>query len=114
MAKVGSIVMKQAEIIQAGILLQQHLVKQEGGLYRYVDDWSDDKIAETVGRINGSHIERLRRQLGMALERHVKPHSASAYQARLDLLIEQHNKLCDALEADTGTFLAYTFFKLDV
>lgn len=92
------VVIKSGELIQAGILLNEHLHKQETGLWRYDSDWSDLKVAATVGRIDEGHIARLRKQLDMPLERHVGPHGAVGTAMRVDELIKQHNLLCIALQ----------------
>lgn len=94
--KATRITMTNAETIQAGILLQTHLHKMEGtDFYAYDAGWSDETIANTVGRIDSSHIMRLRLTLGMKVQVRT-----AGTNARLEELIVNHNRLCDMLSVN--------------
>lgn len=93
--------MMAAETISAGILLREHMEPiPNTRFHRYKDGWDDERIAKEVSdRLNAEHIFRLRKQLDL-----IQPKitfrsniDGAAVLAKIDLLIEQHNKLCDLI-----------------
>lgn len=93
------LVMSNVETVQAGVLLHANLTPVEGreNLFTYNEGWSDEKVADTVGRVNAAHIARLRISLGMNLSVVSKDAGYNQLAADFKQLLDLHNKLCDLL-----------------
>ena len=116
--------LSRLEIVKLSNLIETNIEKLDGGLVRYRDDWTDEKIARHIaGDLNADHAARLRTELFGSListdrkdivsssritdlERQVSQLQQSLTgetAARLLLekrhrhLWEQFDKLCDAL-----------------
>lgn len=80
MAKVHA---TRKQIIEISDLLRLHLKPSEGGLFAYDGEWSDQKIADTVGGLNANHVAHIRSECFGKLYQRAPVDDVSALKAEL-------------------------------
>lgn len=94
-------VMKASDIVKASKLLELHcLVNPVTGKYTYEPNWDDTSVAAAIGdKFNEGHIQRLRLQLGMVIDRSGTPMP----DPRVQRLVTNFNELLHLLKSEVST-----------